>query len=176
MGPTTPAHLRTPVWAVPVSLATTQGITIVFSSSGYLDVSVPRVSFPIKSGYLDMTPGGLPHSEIHGSAPVCGSPWLIAAYHVLLRLFVPRHPPYALGNFAVLFFDLSCCGRPPPKRSAHASPATLPPRASSIPQHRECSADCRRHDSVMLPFYCLIFFHRAPTRLPLALRSSSAII
>ena len=32
------------VWAVPVSLATTQGITIVFSSSAYLDVSVQRVS------------------------------------------------------------------------------------------------------------------------------------
>jgi hypothetical protein len=33
----------TQVWAFPVSLATTQGITIVFSSSGYLDVSVPQV-------------------------------------------------------------------------------------------------------------------------------------
>ena len=32
------------VQAVPRSLATTQGITIVFSSSGYLDVSVHRVS------------------------------------------------------------------------------------------------------------------------------------
>ena len=32
-----------PVWAVPRSLATTYGITFVFSSSGYLDVSVPRV-------------------------------------------------------------------------------------------------------------------------------------
>ena len=32
------------VWAVPVSLATTQGITIVFSSTAYLDVSVQRVS------------------------------------------------------------------------------------------------------------------------------------
>ena len=31
------------VWAIPFSLAATQGITIVFSSSGYLDVSVPRV-------------------------------------------------------------------------------------------------------------------------------------
>ena len=31
------------VWAIPVSFATTQGITIVFSSSGYLDVSVLRV-------------------------------------------------------------------------------------------------------------------------------------
>ena len=31
------------VWALPRSLATTQGITIVFSSCGYLDVSVHRV-------------------------------------------------------------------------------------------------------------------------------------
>ena len=31
------------VWAPPISLATTLGITIVFFSSGYLDVSVPRV-------------------------------------------------------------------------------------------------------------------------------------
>ena len=31
------------VWAVPRSLAATRGITIVFSSSGYLDVSVHRV-------------------------------------------------------------------------------------------------------------------------------------
>ena len=33
------------VWAVPISFATTEGITIVFSSSGYLDVSVHQVSF-----------------------------------------------------------------------------------------------------------------------------------
>ena len=35
--------LTTSVWALPRSLATTWGITVVFSSSGYLDVSVPRV-------------------------------------------------------------------------------------------------------------------------------------
>ena len=34
-----------PVWALPVSLAATQGIDYSFSSSGYLDVSVPRVVF-----------------------------------------------------------------------------------------------------------------------------------
>ena len=38
------ASTRT-VWAPPRSLAATCGITVVFSSSGYLDVSVPRVSF-----------------------------------------------------------------------------------------------------------------------------------
>ena len=32
-----------PVWAIPRSLATTYGITFVFSSWGYLDVSVPPV-------------------------------------------------------------------------------------------------------------------------------------
>src|SRR6478609_1938121 len=30
---------------------------------------------------------------------VCNSPWLIAAYHVLLRLSDPRHPPCALIRF-----------------------------------------------------------------------------
>jgi hypothetical protein len=41
-------------------------------------------------------PGGLPHSDIHGSKPARGSPWLFAACHVLHRLLVPRHPPNAL--------------------------------------------------------------------------------
>ncbi len=40
--------------------------------------------------------GGLPHSDIHGSTPARGSPWLFAACHVLHRLLVPRHPPNAL--------------------------------------------------------------------------------
>ena len=41
--PTTPYNRSHTVWALPRSLAATQGITIVFSSSGYLDVSVPLV-------------------------------------------------------------------------------------------------------------------------------------
>ena len=44
-GPTTPQQHATVVWAVSFSLATTQEITFVLFSSGYLDVSVPRVSF-----------------------------------------------------------------------------------------------------------------------------------
>ena len=44
-------------------------------------------------------PAGLPHSEICGSQDICSSPQLIAAYHVLLRLREPRHPPYALLYF-----------------------------------------------------------------------------
>ena len=36
---------------------------------------------------------GLLHSEIRGLTVICTSPRLIAAYHVLLRLSAPRHPP-----------------------------------------------------------------------------------
>ena len=40
-----PRDARIPVWALPRSLAATYGIDVSFSSSGYLDVSVPRVPF-----------------------------------------------------------------------------------------------------------------------------------
>ena len=43
---------------------------------------------------------GLPHSEITVSKPVCSYTVLIAAYHVLLRLQKPRHPPFALVTFS----------------------------------------------------------------------------
>ena len=42
---------------------------------------------------------GFPHSDISGSIPVCRSPELFAAYHVLLRFRKPRHPPFALVLF-----------------------------------------------------------------------------
>jgi hypothetical protein len=61
------------VWALPISLAATQGIIIIFSSSAYLDVSVQRVI--LCSNKLE----GFPHSEICGSKPLGGSPQLIAA-------------------------------------------------------------------------------------------------
>ncbi len=42
-GPTTPLQKPGTVWASPRSLAATYGVSIDFSSFGYLDVSVPRV-------------------------------------------------------------------------------------------------------------------------------------
>ena len=41
---TTPIDRSPSVWPLPLSLAATQGISVDFSSSGYLDVSVPRVT------------------------------------------------------------------------------------------------------------------------------------
>ena len=41
-------------------------------------------------------PSELPHSVILGSQAMCAYPKLIAAYHDLLRLLMPRHPPCTL--------------------------------------------------------------------------------
>ena len=54
--------------------------------------------YRFRCGYLHITAGGFPHSDICGSSDICSSPQLIAACHVLRRLPVPRHPPYALSN------------------------------------------------------------------------------
>ena len=62
-----------------------------FSSPGCLCIPI---LFSMQ--YANITSRGLPHSEISGSTPAYGSPKLIAADHVLRRLLVPRHPPYAL--------------------------------------------------------------------------------
>ena len=42
--------------------------------------------------------GGFPHSEIVGSKLAHSSPTLIAACHVLHRLYMPRHPRIALTS------------------------------------------------------------------------------
>ena len=47
------------------------------------------------------SPAGFPHSDISGSKPVSGSPELIAAFHVLHRLWLPRHSPYALCSLTL---------------------------------------------------------------------------
>ena len=49
--------------------------------------------------YPDITLDWLSNSEIHGSKTVTVYPRLFAGSHVLHRLLVPRHPPYALCNF-----------------------------------------------------------------------------
>ena len=56
----------------------------------------------IHSAMTGYCPAGLPHSEIPGSKPVCGSPRLIAAYRVLPRLSAPRHPPCTLSSLTKL--------------------------------------------------------------------------
>ena len=95
----TPVVLLPRVWPLPLSLATTRGISVDFSSSRYLDVSVPGVPLAylcIQYAIHGSSPCVLPHSDIRGSKLICSSPQLIAACHVLHRLLMPRHSPYAL--------------------------------------------------------------------------------
>ena len=68
-----------------------------FTSPGFL-----THTYVFSMVYLLFTVGGFPHSDIHGSMLTCSSPWLFAAYRVLLRLLIPRHPPYALNNLIIL--------------------------------------------------------------------------
>jgi hypothetical protein len=113
-GPTTPVPSLRPVWASPLSLATTQGMQ---SLSLFLRVhemfqfpAFPYVPYVFRYVYRSITRGGFPHSDTPGSKPVCGSPRLFAAYRVLHRLLAPRHPPYALRsltNISIPFNALS---------------------------------------------------------------------
>ena len=92
-------HVAT-VWALPFSLATTQGVEVSFLSSGYLDVSVPQLAstHPMDSGASTsaLPLVGFPIRKSRDQRSVSTSPGLIAAAHVLHRLLAPRHPPCAL--------------------------------------------------------------------------------
>ena len=111
-GPSTPAWQRPVldtmrVWAVPVSLATTQGIEISFFSPAtkmfqFADLPLPVLC--VQTG-VSAKADGFPHSEISGSKPAGDSPELNAANHVLLRHSMPRHPPCALGSLTI---PISC--------------------------------------------------------------------
>ena len=104
-----PRNARIPVWPLSISLAATLEIDkFSFSSSPYLDVSVQAV--PLHTLWIgvwmhEVCSCGFPHSDICGSVDICSSPQLFAAYHVFLRLLVPRHPPCAL--FCLTSFTIS---------------------------------------------------------------------
>ena len=70
-----------------------------FSSPG-----LPSPTYLFSRRYLNITSSGFPHSDIPGSMLACSSSRLFAAYHVLLRLLVPRHPPFALISLTICCF------------------------------------------------------------------------
>ena len=94
------------VWALPLSLATTRGITVVFSSSGYLDVSVPRVCPPVARG---------------GTPP---------AYRV-----APFGHPRISGHLRLpaAFRSLSRPSSPPEAQASPVRPCSLPRRVARLP-------------------------------------------
>ena len=101
-----PPNASTWVWAVPISLAATFGISLIYFPPGTEMVHFPgltRTDLCIQSAVTWFYQDGFPHSEIPGSKPACGSPRLIAACHVLHRLLLPRHPPCALSSLTTKF-------------------------------------------------------------------------
>jgi hypothetical protein len=109
--PTTPDRQRVAayicrVWAGPLSLATTRGVSVDFLSSGYLDVSVPPLvlAVPMCSARDNaaLPTLGCPIRESADQRLFSAYPRLIAAVHALHRLLVPRHPPCALTILTVI--------------------------------------------------------------------------
>ena len=97
------------VWAVPCSLATTDGIIVIFFSSGYLDVSVPRVGLPLAVYHLGMM--GCPIRRSTGLglfAPYRGFSQLITSFFASESLGI-LHAPFV--TFLALAFRPGCMGR-----------------------------------------------------------------
>jgi hypothetical protein len=103
-GPTTPSckhdglgyvRVRSPLLAESLLFSFPPGTEMVH----FPGLSSPPYGFRWR--YSGISLSGLPHSEILGSKPVCGSPKLFAAYHVLHRLLAPRHSPYALSSLTI---------------------------------------------------------------------------
>ena len=100
-------------------------------------------------GRQQQSSGGLPHSEISGSKPIPGSPLLIAGYHVLHRLLLPRHPPNALLALDPIQRRTGLTRRPfvqrpsPPPRPHRRSPGRksyiFPPHGRVRPQEHSVS-------------------------------------
>src|SRR5688500_15243769 len=81
-------------------------------------------------------------------------PELIAGYHVLHRLSMPRHPPYTLSSLTT-FIDHRHNGRVMTCRDIQRSPARLitdrsPKRCSTIPARRKNSWKDGRGDHALL--------------------------
>ena len=76
----------------------------------------------------------MPHSEISGSKPIPGSPELIAGYHVLHRLLLPRHPPNALIALDLIQKEQDC-------RAGSHGPDTGP-FVTPVPFRSEASYTC----------------------------------
>ena len=67
----------------------------MFQFTGFRSLSGDNVSI-----------AGFPHSGICESMSACDSSQLFAAFHALLRLDTPRHPPYALFSFTFTVYEL----------------------------------------------------------------------
>ena len=66
----------------------------------------PSCTYGFSTGSMSLRHRGCPIRRSTDIMLICSSPWLIAACHVLLRLLMPRHSPYALFRLNLLFGSL----------------------------------------------------------------------
>ena len=94
------------VWAGPLSLAATCGIADCFLFLRVLrcftSPGLPPATMYSSRAVGVLPPTGFPIRTSTDQNLVSGSPWLIAATHVLHRLLEPRHPPHALSSLVTL--------------------------------------------------------------------------
>ncbi len=161
MAPRNPGWTRVhPVWAVPLSLATTNGIAACFLFLRVLRCFTSPGSLPAtmdSSRDVAVLPAtGFPIRKSTDRSLVGGSPWLFAATHVLHSLSEPRHPPHALSSLVTLDSGLPSAnaratsksrsrsrpfGRPGPREDlAGRCIATLRIRLSESSAHRALKA------------------------------------
>ncbi len=111
----------------------------------------PSYAYLIQRRMTEYCSAGFPHSEIFGSMPMCGSPKLIAACHVLHRLLMPRHSPCAL-------FSLTSSARTsypslPAKAESSLTPSRLLSKSGPLRSGPDLGGAPRR-------------FHRSPESFP----------
>ena len=98
--------LTPPVWALPRSLATTCGIILIFSSCGYLDVSVPRVCPLLRRVTTSLWPGcpirKSPDQRLF--APPRSLSQLITSFFASESQGIPHALLVTFSNFLLVFF------------------------------------------------------------------------
>src|ERR1700712_3019505 len=78
---------------------------------------------------------------------VCRSPWLIAAYHGLPRLRVPRHPPHAFTRLTTTsLLKQSAYNRPKPSPAFQRRPPRCDTRHQCNPMIRSTAQSCISYD------------------------------
>ena len=98
--PATPGVRRPLVWPLPSSLATTKGIEFSFFSSGYLDVSLPRV--PLLNLWIQLRMTG----HYSGRVSPFGHPWITAYLRLPMAFRSLSRPSSAISALA---FTLRSC-------------------------------------------------------------------
>src|SRR5579875_2753777 len=153
VSPPTPTNWRSPatssVWALPRSLATTEGISVDFFCSSYCDVSVRLLpsSEPMHSapGVWTSLQTGCPIRILTAHRLHAAPRERFAGLRVLLRPDAPRHPPWTRARLCLLGW-----GQSAPLSLQHPDLGTRHALASvSLLSYSDLLLVCSSHSQLM---------------------------